>query len=75
MEHVTRKRGEAGLGGLGIAAAQAWRRRGSLPAAEANSEPMAGAMASGTNGAGGGPDITDTKLLRFLALLAIARRL
>jgi hypothetical protein len=29
MEHVARKRGKAGLGGLGVAAAQAWWRRGS----------------------------------------------
>jgi hypothetical protein len=27
MEHVVRKRGKAGNGGLGVAAAQAWRRR------------------------------------------------
>jgi hypothetical protein len=29
MEHVARKRGKAGHGGLGVGAAQAWRRRGS----------------------------------------------
>jgi hypothetical protein len=27
MEHVARKRGKAGHGGLGVAVAQAWRRR------------------------------------------------
>jgi hypothetical protein len=48
---------------------------GSLPVAEAGSEPVAGAMAGCTDGAGGGPDIADTKLLGFLALPAIARRL
>jgi hypothetical protein len=48
---------------------------GSLPGAEADSAPVAGGMVSGTNGAGGGPDITDTKLLGFLALPARARRL
>jgi hypothetical protein len=26
MEHVTRKRGKVGHGGLGVAAAQAWRQ-------------------------------------------------
>jgi hypothetical protein len=44
---------------------------GSLPVAEVGSEPVAG----GTDDAGGRPDISDTKLLGFLALLAIARRL
>jgi hypothetical protein len=48
---------------------------GSLPAAEAGSEPAAGAMAGGTDGAGGGPNIADTKLLGFLALPAMERRL
>jgi hypothetical protein len=44
---------------------------GSLPAAEADSEPVAG----GTDGAGGGPDIADTKLLGFLALPVTEHRL
>jgi hypothetical protein len=48
---------------------------GSLPATEAGSEPVVGAMAGSTDGAGGGPDIADTKLLGFLALPTIARRL
>jgi hypothetical protein len=48
---------------------------GSLPAAEAGSESATGAMAGGTDGAGGGPDIADTMLLGFLALLAMDRRL
>jgi hypothetical protein len=48
---------------------------GSLPAAEAGSAPVAGAMAGGTDGAGGGPDIADTKLLEFLTLPAIVHRL
>jgi hypothetical protein len=47
---------------------------GSLPAAEAGSEPAAGAMAGGTDSAGGGPE-ADTKLLGFLALPAMERRL
>jgi hypothetical protein len=32
MEHVARKRGKAGHGGLGVAAAQAWRRQWRRPA-------------------------------------------
>jgi hypothetical protein len=48
---------------------------GSLPAVEAGSEPAAGAMAGGTDDVGGRPDIVDTKLLGFLALLAMERRL
>jgi hypothetical protein len=48
---------------------------GSLPAAEAGNEPATGAMAGGTDSAGGGPDIADTKLLGFLALPAMERRL
>jgi hypothetical protein len=32
MEHVMRKRGKAGHGGLGVAAPQAWRRRWQRPA-------------------------------------------
>jgi hypothetical protein len=48
---------------------------GSLPAAEADSEPVVGVMASGTNSTGGGSDIADTRLLGFLALPAIAHRL
>jgi hypothetical protein len=48
---------------------------GSLPAAEAGSAPVAETMAGGTDGAGGGPDIADTKLLGFLPLPAIVRRL
>jgi hypothetical protein len=32
MEHVAYKRGKAGHGGLGVAAAQAWRRRWRRPA-------------------------------------------
>jgi hypothetical protein len=48
---------------------------GSLPAVKADSAPVAGAMAGGTGGAGGGPDIADTKLLGFLALPAIVHRL
>jgi hypothetical protein len=34
---------------------------GSLPAVEASSESVAGAMAGCTDGAGGGPDISDTR--------------
>jgi hypothetical protein len=59
----------------GDAASERTDDAGSLPAAEADSEPVAGAMAGGTDDAGGGPDIADTKLLRFLALPSITRRL
>jgi hypothetical protein len=34
---------------------------GSLPAVEAGSEPVVGVMAGYTDGAGGGPDIADTR--------------
>jgi hypothetical protein len=59
----------------GDAASERTDDTGSLPAAEADSAPLAGVMAGGTDDAGGGPDIVDTKLLGFLALPAIARRL
>jgi hypothetical protein len=52
----------------GDAASERTDDAGSLPAAEAGSKPAAGAMTGGTDGAGGGPDIADTKLLGFLAL-------
>jgi hypothetical protein len=47
---------------------------GSLPGAEAGSTPVGG-MVSGTDSAGGEPDIADTKLLGFLALPKRVRRL
>jgi hypothetical protein len=59
----------------GDAASERIDDAGSLPAAEAGSELVAGAMLGGTDGVGGGPDIADTKLLGFLALPAIAHRL
>jgi hypothetical protein len=59
----------------GNAASERTDDEGGHPAAEAGSEPVAGAMAGGTDGAGGGPDIADTKLLGFLALPATERRL
>jgi hypothetical protein len=59
----------------GDAASERTDDAGSLPAAEAGSEPTVGAMAGGTDGAGGGPNIADTKLLGFLALPAMERRL
>jgi hypothetical protein len=59
----------------GDAASERIDDAGNLPAAEAGSEPVTGAMAGGTDGAGGGPDIADTNLLWFLALPAMERRL
>jgi hypothetical protein len=59
----------------GDAASERTDDAGSFPAAEAGSEPAAGAMAGGTDGVGGGPDIADTKLLGFLALPTMERRL
>jgi hypothetical protein len=59
----------------GNAASERTDDAGSLPAVEAGSEPAMRAMAGGTDDAGGGPDIADTKLLGFLALPTIARRL
>jgi hypothetical protein len=59
----------------GDAASERTDDTGSFPAAEAGSEPAAGAMAGGTDGVGGGPDIADTKLLGFLALPTMERRL
>jgi hypothetical protein len=59
----------------GDAASERTDDAGSLPAVEAGSEPAAGLMAGGTNGAGGGLDIADTKLLGFLALPVMERRL
>jgi hypothetical protein len=44
----------------GDAASERTDDAGSLPAVEAGSEPTAGAMAGGTDGAGGGPNIADT---------------
>jgi hypothetical protein len=59
----------------GDAASERTDDAGSLPAVKADSEPAAGAMAGGTDDAGGGPDISDTKLLVFLALQTMECRL
>jgi hypothetical protein len=45
----------------GDAASERTDDAGSLPAVKAGSEPAAGAMGSGTDGAGGGSDIADTR--------------
>jgi hypothetical protein len=45
----------------GDAASERTDDTSSLPAVEASSDPAAGAMAGCTNGAGGGPDISDTR--------------
>jgi hypothetical protein len=41
---------------------------GSIPGAETGSAPVTVGKVSETDGAGGGPDIADTKLLGFLTL-------
>jgi hypothetical protein len=53
MEHVARKRGKAGHGGLGVAAAQAWRRRGSAWPLGLRRTKADGPQWSGREGGGG----------------------
>jgi hypothetical protein len=48
---------------------------GSIPGAETSSAPVTVGKVSETDGAGGGPDIADTKLLGFLTLPVRVRRL
>jgi hypothetical protein len=46
-----------------------------IPGAETGSTPVTVGKVSKTDGAGGGPDIADTKLLGFLTLPVRVRRL
>jgi hypothetical protein len=48
---------------------------GSIPGAETSSAPVTVGKVSETDGAGGGPDIADIKLLGFLTLPVRVRRL